>query len=98
MQDVLRAGEDAPLFEEIPVTDLRDAMRDVVARAKARGAGVPHTDALRHSATTAPRPPTIVGVCVHCDEVIRKEDVRVKTPQGTVHGRCTGRPTPTEER
>jgi hypothetical protein len=88
MQDVLRAGEDAPLFEEIPVTDLRDAMRDVVARAKARGV----------APSPAPRPLTIVAVCAHCDEVIRKEDVRVKTSQGTVHGRCTGRQTPKTEK
>jgi len=78
-------SDETPLFREIPVTELRDAMQDVLKRAKARGVSVT-------PGRSAARPATIVAVCVHCDEVIHREDVRIKTPQGVAHGRCAGQP------
>lgn len=37
---------------------------------------------------------TIEAMCARCEEPIRREDVRIKTRPGSVHGRCVAGPWP----
>lgn len=77
MERALHRAEEGPRFVEHTAEELRTAYRRAL---------------LRHAGACKGDCPIIVGVCARCQEPIYREEVRIRTGLGLVHGRHVNGP------